>query len=185
MDGCRQESQGCRNCVWLFHHGNKCISMYPKTWKKKRDRENTTLRAEPGYCIIPRPAPPCAGIFVPCPACCVFVCTYVQRNCAQVGMEATISKKKKGCQRCLLSYVTAGKSSNQMCSMRIRNGKSSVRGVCVVCDYSYFFFSSQSQGGYWEIPDLDEQRQGRRSMSCEQRVVFSWVQLLLPFSLTL
>lgn len=25
--------------------------------KKKRDRENTTLRAEPGYCIIPHPAP--------------------------------------------------------------------------------------------------------------------------------
>lgn len=32
------ESQGSRNCLWLFHHGNKCIPMYPKTAEKQGEK---------------------------------------------------------------------------------------------------------------------------------------------------
>lgn len=160
----------------------------PCTQRLGKKRETERIRRcelNQVCCSIPRPAPPHVLEFLSL-TCMLrgrtYVCTTQLRP---VGMEATISKKKKGCQKCLL--FVCGSRENQQPDVLYADTKWKIlrkRG-CVWCVTTRTFFSSQSQGGYWEIPDLDEQRQGWRSMSCEQRVVFSWVQLLLPFSLTL
>lgn len=152
--------------------------------ENKEKRENATLRVEPGRCIIPPPAPHVLEFLSL--SCMLrghmYVCT---TQCAQFGMEATISKKKKRVAKVLHSYVhTAGKSSKQMCSMRIRNGKSSVRGGVWCVTTRTFFFSSQSQGatGKSQISMSKDRAGDQCPVGNESN--FSWVQLL-PFSLTL